>query len=375
MIPYSYNMVDMGGIDLAEANGTVVPGVYEKIVEAMNLCGDVILYNWKFAEINLVPSAYTILQQVDSILINGIIQVTELDEITVLGIEPPPPPIVPVSPLDVTTNGIYEAEPPASGFNPVQVSVPQRVPIIESISIAENGIYSAPEGVDGFSPVSVNVSGAGNISYGAGDPVASTGSNGDVYFKYEHITAGSSLLPEGDDDLDNWEKNAAAFTQFDNTCVNGENMLIQKGGNGYERIFVSVSVDPNTDYVFAMKYCSPSGVASGYGGQICFGVSFASESSIRNSGPVTLDYASNLSRTAESDYSDYSVSFNSGNHTSAYLVIDLNITDNMQCTLKFKDIAFYKAGEPPVYVDIDIIRSAYLKQNGAWVDAIGAILD
>ena len=121
MIPYSYNMVDMGGIDLAEANGTVVPGVYEKIVEAMNLCGDLILYNWKFAEIDIVPAAYSVLQQAHSLLINGLIQVTELDVVTVIGL---PPPLVPVSPLGVTENGTYEAEPPASGFNPVVVNVP-----------------------------------------------------------------------------------------------------------------------------------------------------------------------------------------------------------------------------------------------------------
>lgn len=154
MIPYSYNMVDMGGIDLAEANGTVVPGVYEKIVEAMNLCGDVILYNWKFAGINVAPSAYTILQQVDSILINGLIQVTELDQITVIGLPPPP---VPVAPLSVTENGTYEAVAPQSGFNPVTVDVPTPAPVISSISISENGTYTAPEGVDGYSPITVDV--------------------------------------------------------------------------------------------------------------------------------------------------------------------------------------------------------------------------
>lgn len=173
MIPYSYNMVDMGGIDLAEANGTVVPGVYEKIVEAMNLCGDLILYNWKFAEISIAPSACTILQQADSILINRLIQVTELDEITVLGIEPPPPPIVPVSPLDVIANGTYEAEPPASGFNPVRVAVPERIPVVEPLQVAQNGIYMPPVGVDGFSPVTVSVESGGlsnfPISYQVGD--------------------------------------------------------------------------------------------------------------------------------------------------------------------------------------------------------------
>lgn len=120
MVPYSYNMVDMGGIDLAEANGTEVPGIYEKITEAMNLCGDVILYNWEFAGISIAPSAYSILQQSNSILINGLIQVTELDQITVIGLPPPP---VPVLSLEVTENGEYEAEPPISGFNPVTVNV------------------------------------------------------------------------------------------------------------------------------------------------------------------------------------------------------------------------------------------------------------
>lgn len=123
MIPYSYNMVDMGGIDLAEANHTTVPGIYEKIQEAVNACGDVILYNWKFAEIEIAPSHYAILNQQAAFLINGMIQVTELDEITVLGIEPPPPPIEPVEPLTVNENGVYEAVAPASGFNPVTVNV------------------------------------------------------------------------------------------------------------------------------------------------------------------------------------------------------------------------------------------------------------
>ena len=157
MIPYSYSMVDMGAIDLAEANCTVVEGIYDRIIEAVNACGDAIFYNWKFAGIEIAPSAVNTLEVSDSILINGIIQVTEQDEVTVLGIEPPPPPIEPVTPLEVTENGVYEAEPPASGFNPVTVDVPERQPVIESISITENGEYIAPEGVDGFSPIQVAV--------------------------------------------------------------------------------------------------------------------------------------------------------------------------------------------------------------------------
>lgn len=159
MVPYSYNMVDMGGIDLAEANGTVVPDVYGKIVEAMNLCGDLILYNWKFAGINIAPSVYTVLEQASSILINGLIQVTELDQITVIGL---PPPIVPVSPLDAIENGLYEAAPPASGFNPVRVAVPP--PVITPLIVSSNGDYMVPEGVDGFNPINVHVEVEGLVS-------------------------------------------------------------------------------------------------------------------------------------------------------------------------------------------------------------------
>lgn len=151
MIPYSYNMVDMGGIDLAEANGTVVPGVYEKIVEAMNLCGDLILYNWKFASINIPPSACSVLQQASSILINGLIQVTELDKVTVIGLPPPP---VPVSPLEVTENGTYEAEPPASGFNPVTVNVVGGEYVRVRVYSADSTLYE--EYFESGSQVSIN---------------------------------------------------------------------------------------------------------------------------------------------------------------------------------------------------------------------------
>lgn len=143
MIPYPYNMVDMGGIDLAEANGTVVEGLYAKIVEAVNTCGDTVLYNWKFAGIEIVPQHTQILLGVGVLTINTLIQVTEQDVVTVLGIEPPPPPIVPVVPLIATENGIYAATPPASGFNPVTVQV-------ESTAILEGSVPPSSDiGSDG----------------------------------------------------------------------------------------------------------------------------------------------------------------------------------------------------------------------------------
>lgn len=156
MIPYPYNMVDMGGIDLAEANDTVVEGLYAKIVEAVNACGDVVLYNWKFANIEIAPQHTQILLGAGALTINTLIQVTEQDVVTVLGIAPPPPPVVPVEPLNVSENGVYNATPPASGFNPVTVAVPSKV--LVPLSVAENGEYDPSDyDADGFNIVTVDV--------------------------------------------------------------------------------------------------------------------------------------------------------------------------------------------------------------------------
>lgn len=119
MIPYSYNMVDMGGIDLAEANGTVVEGLYNRLALARNACGDLILYNWKFVGIEIVPSPCSTLDEGTSILINGAIQVTEEDVVTVPGINPDPV----IEPLVITENGVYEVPEDVDGFNPVTAHV------------------------------------------------------------------------------------------------------------------------------------------------------------------------------------------------------------------------------------------------------------
>lgn len=153
MIPYPYNMVDMGGIDLAEANGTVVDGLYSKIVEAVNACGDVVLYNWKFAGIEIAPQHTSILMG-DPIIISGAVQVTVQDEVTVPGINPA------IIPLSVTANGTFSADDyDADGFDPVVVSLPP--PVLAALTAESNGLYLPPEGAAGFSQALVNV-GQGN---------------------------------------------------------------------------------------------------------------------------------------------------------------------------------------------------------------------
>jgi len=156
MIPYPYNMVDMGGIDLAEANGTVVEGLYAKIVEAVNACGDAVLYNWKFASIEIAPQHTQILVGENSVLINSVIQVTEFDEISIIGLDPPTP-VGGIVPLEATENRTYTAVPPVEGFNPVVVNVPfPDPPVLVSLTVSEPGTYIPSDyDADGFSSVVV----------------------------------------------------------------------------------------------------------------------------------------------------------------------------------------------------------------------------
>ena len=292
---------------------------------------------------------------------------------------------VDVEPLNVTQNGTYTA-PSGKAYSPVTALVPNTYAAGDEGKVVQNGALVAQTSrtltqngtYDTTTNDSVTVDvpggGGGNITYGTDEPAASQGSDGDVYFRYDYAGV-DSLLPDSYWNLNNWTKNGAAFTRFDNAYLAAENKLIQKGGNGYERVFVPIPIEQNTDYVFALLYYTPTGAASGYSGQLNIKASFASKSVMESSAALS-SYVSmtNLSIAAASDYSSYSLTFNSGSNTSVYLVIDLNITDNYQCELDFKNLAFYKAGDTPTGGQ-KIITKAYLKQSGAWVDAIGATID
>lgn len=151
MIPYSYNMVDMGGIDLVESSEPV-PGLYLKIEEAANDCGDVVLYNWKFAGIEITPQYATILLG-NPIVINGVINVYSNDTITITGIVPDPPVLIPLS---VSENGQYSPlDYDAEGFSELSVEV---LPVLEELTVTQNGIeYLPSEGHQGFSKVIVAI--------------------------------------------------------------------------------------------------------------------------------------------------------------------------------------------------------------------------
>lgn len=121
MIPYSYNFVNMRGIDLSKISETDMTGIYSEIVEASNLCGDVVLYNWKFAEIEIAPQ-HTHIIIGDPLIINGSMLISSLDEISLPGNAPL------TTPLEAARNGVYNPPAGVVGYAPVIVSVPSTEP-------------------------------------------------------------------------------------------------------------------------------------------------------------------------------------------------------------------------------------------------------
>ena len=119
MVPDKFNMVDMEGIDLIESQGSVVTGLYQKLVDSTAQCRYQCLYNWKFDGIIIPPTYVEMTATDESISINGGVSVDVNDVVHIDSIE------IPL--------------------------------VIEALSVSENGVYTAPEGVDGYSPVTVDI--------------------------------------------------------------------------------------------------------------------------------------------------------------------------------------------------------------------------
>lgn len=153
-IPYTYNMVDFSGLDLATINFSVVPGIYDKIVDAIGDWGVAVFYNWFFGEIPIAPQHCQVTLEDGYLMINNIIKVTEDDRVGVEGIVPSSI----VEELNVTENGEYSAPHGVDGYNPVKVAVPD--PPLQEKVVNENGIVTPDAGFYGLSSVNVNVSAA-----------------------------------------------------------------------------------------------------------------------------------------------------------------------------------------------------------------------
>lgn len=154
MVPSTYKMVDLGGIDLAEVNGSVVPGIYNKVSSAMNSCRIAIFCNWKFAGIVIAPAHVLIsVDETGGFLVNDLIAISQDDTVKLIGVVPEPA----LKELNATENGEYLPPEGVDGFSPVNVNVPDIPPVVEELSVTENGVYTPEAGVDGFSRVLVDV--------------------------------------------------------------------------------------------------------------------------------------------------------------------------------------------------------------------------
>lgn len=131
MVPRKFNIVEFDGFDLAGQYGEVIPGIYDKIVDAHWNCVYIMCFGLKFAGFDIAPQYMIPEMFSDHIMLNGIISIDQNDVITVPSIEPPPiePVILP---------GIFE----------------------------NNGVYHAPSGLDGYNPVTVEVDSGGGAYFG-----------------------------------------------------------------------------------------------------------------------------------------------------------------------------------------------------------------
>lgn len=151
MVIDRFNMVDMGGIDLIESQGTAITGLFQRLVESIANCRYQCLYNWEFNGILIPPSYVEMTVDGNTVYINEGVTVDENDVISIRGTE------AAIVGLSVTENGIYNAPAGISGYNPVNVNVPEYQPVLQSLTVTENGLYIPDTGYDGFGSVSVEV--------------------------------------------------------------------------------------------------------------------------------------------------------------------------------------------------------------------------
>ena len=70
-----------------------------------------------------------------------------------------------VTSKSITANGVYNSE-GDDVWNSVDVAVPERQPVLDTLNVVENGTYNAPSAIDGYNTVTVNVqSGGGTADY------------------------------------------------------------------------------------------------------------------------------------------------------------------------------------------------------------------
>lgn len=139
MVPNKFSMVDLDGIDIVESQGVEIPGLYQKLTNAIAQCRYQVLYNWKFDSIIIPPSYVEMVVDGDEVKINDNISVSNSDIVYIHSLEPPGPEPVLVS-LTATENGIYLPALGQDGFSEVNVNL--SIPQPYDSSPVEDGVES-----------------------------------------------------------------------------------------------------------------------------------------------------------------------------------------------------------------------------------------
>lgn len=82
-----FNMVDMGGIDAAKAQGQKVDGLFLRLLNSIQNSKYTCLYNWFFAEIPIVPTYVELVFDGDKISINNLIFILSDDTVRIYTLE------------------------------------------------------------------------------------------------------------------------------------------------------------------------------------------------------------------------------------------------------------------------------------------------
>ena len=153
MIPYTYKMVNLDGLDITNIIGQEFSGLYQTIQQAISTGEVIIIYNWYVAGIRIPPTYVEIEIGDGYYLINDLIYINSDDTISIPTMTAPSV----IQSLSVSENGTYNVPTGVDGYNPVVVAVPG--PVVQALSASENGTYNVPTGVDGYNPVVVAVPG------------------------------------------------------------------------------------------------------------------------------------------------------------------------------------------------------------------------
>lgn len=151
MIPYTYKMVNLDGLDITNIIGQEFSGLYQAIQQAIATGEVIIIYNWYVAGIKIPPTYVEIEVGDGYYLINDLIYINSDDTISIPTMTAPSV----IQSLSVSENGTYNVPLGVDGYDPVVVMVPP--PVVQALSASENGTYNVPTGVDGYNPVVVAV--------------------------------------------------------------------------------------------------------------------------------------------------------------------------------------------------------------------------